>query len=284
MQFMQTIARQCGVWVVALAGLVGVVQAAPPAGMAMDVKGKVEQSVNGAALPVKLLDYIQPGSQITLDAQARLSLTLYAEKKLYQFQGPATVQVSVDGKLGQTDGAEPVVKPLAERTLAAAQQTAFIPGSTRMRSAMAPVVLMSPAKGSILTEGQPEFAWASAQAGPYSFRLIGADGATVWEKTVSGQSVTLPGDVKLQKGVIYKWQVSLEKGHGKSDRGQFLMAAPEDIQAVRAAAPAAGAPIEEQVLYAVDLRDAGYVQEARKVVQQIGKTRPDLADAILSAE
>lgn len=257
---------------------------AQPAGMAMDVRGKVEQSVNGIAASVKLLDYVQAGSDITLADKSSLSLTLYAEKKLFRFQGPAALQITADGVLKQSSGAEPEVKPLAERSLAASQQGSFIPGSTRMRSAMAPVVLTAPPKGSILTEGKPSFSWASAQPGPYAFRLIGANGETVWESSVTGQQVSLPGSVKLSAGTLYKWQVSLEKGHGKSDRGQFSVASQADISAVRAAAPATGAPIEEQVLYAVDLRDAGYIQEARKVVQQIGKTRPDLADAILSAE
>lgn len=272
-------------WVGALLALLAVpLQAGQPVGMAMDVQGKVEQSANGASQPVKLLDYVQAGSELTLGEKASLSLTVYAEKKLYRFEGPATVALSPEGQLSQSAGAAPTVKPLAERTLMASQQGSFIPGSTRMRSAMAPVVLMSPAKGSILTEGQPAFSWASAQPGPYTVRLLSAEGATVWESSVKGQSVTLPASVKLQPGVSYKWQVSLEKGHGKSDRGQFAVASADETKAVRAAAPASGAAVEDWVLYAVDLRDAGYVQEARQAVQVIAKTRPDLADAILSAE
>jgi hypothetical protein len=254
------------------------------AGMAMDVQGQVIQTVNGSNQPIKLLDYVQAGSAITVSDKASLSLTLYAEKKLYKFQGPSAFKITADGQFSQSSGTAPVVKPLAERTLVASQQGSFIPGSTRMRSAMAPVVLMSPAKGSIITEGQPDFSWASAQSGPYNFRLLGADGKTVWESVVQGQKVALPKEVKLQAGVNYKWQVSLEKGHGKSDRGQFSIADTGAVKSIRAAAPPAGAPIDELVLYAVDLRDAGYVQEARKVVHLIGDSRPDLADAILSAE
>lgn len=277
--FLRRVAATCLLWCGVTA-----VAVAQPAGMAMDVQGKVEQSVNGVAASMKLLDYVQVGSNITVADQSALSLTLYAEKKLYRFQGPAAITITAEGGLNQSSGAAPVVKPLAERSLAATQQGSFIPGSTRMRSAMAPVVLMAPPKGSILTEGQPSFSWASAQPGPYAFRLIDANGETVWENTVPAQQLSLPGSVKLKAGTVYKWQVLLEKGHGRSDRGQFSVASQEDIKAVRAAAPGAGAPMEEQVLYAVDLRDAGYIQEARKVVQQIGKTRPDLADAILSAE
>lgn len=262
---------------------ISMARAGQPAGMAMDIQGRAEQSVAGSKVPLKLLDYLQPGTTVHLDDKASVSVTVYAEKKLYRFQGPAEFEVTDAGQVKILSGAEPVVKPLGERVLSSEQQGSFIPGSTRMRSAMAPVVLLEPAKGGMLTE-QPRFLWASAQPGPYLFRLIGPDGQPVWEKSVKEKEISLPRDVTLKPGVQYKWQVALEKGHGKSERGQFALADAEQVKAVRAAAPGASAPLEEQVMYAIDLRDAGYLQEADKVVQKIRQTRPDMAEALLSSE
>lgn len=257
--------------------------AGQPAGMVMDIQGQAEQSVAGNKSSVKLLDYIQTGTSIELVDKASLSLTLYGEKKLYRFQGPGSFDITEAGQVKIVSGGEPSVKPLAERVLAANQQGSFIPGSTRMRSAMAPVVLLEPAKGGMLTES-PRFMWASAQQGPYLFKLIGPDGNPVWEKSVKDKEVILPGDVKLKPGLQYKWQVSLEKGHGKSERSQFALADPAQIKAVREGAPAASAPLEEQVMYAIDLRDAGFFAESDKMITIIRKTRPDMAEAILSSE
>lgn len=257
--------------------------AGSPAGMAMDIQGQAQQSTAGNKSPVKLLDYIQPGTSLELAEKSSLSLTLYNEKKLYRFQGPANFEITETGQVKLLSGSEPSIKPLGERVMAASQQGNFIPGSTRMRSAMAPVVLLAPAKGGMLTES-PRFMWASAQQGPYLFKLIGPEGKVVWEKSVAEKEISLPGDVKLQSGVQYKWQVSMEKGHGKSERSQFALADPAQVKALREGAPAASAPIEEQVMYAIDLRDNGFFEESEKVIGIIRKTRPDMAEAILSSE
>ncbi len=60
--------------------------AGSPAGMAMDIQGQAQQSTAGNKSPVKLLDYIQPGTSLELAEKSSLSLTLYNEKKLYRLK------------------------------------------------------------------------------------------------------------------------------------------------------------------------------------------------------
>jgi anti-sigma factor RsiW len=92
---------------------------------------------------------------------------------------------------------------------------------------IAPLAAVAPRDGSTQVGPQPRFTWRSASVNRYGFRLLAADGAPVWSHETSDTSVTLPPDVRLERGRSYFWRVdALATGIVASTRAQQFTVSP----------------------------------------------------------
>jgi hypothetical protein len=86
---------------------------------------------------------------------------------------------------------------------------------------------VAPANGSAGSEQHPTFTWRSADADRYSFRLLADDGMPVWVRETTDTVLTLPADVRLERGRSYFWRVdALSAGIVASTRAQRFTVSP----------------------------------------------------------
>ena len=92
---------------------------------------------------------------------------------------------------------------------------------------MPQLAAVAPANGSTGIADQPTFAWRRADADRYSFRLLAEDGVPVWSRETTDTMLTLPSDVRLERGRSYFWRVdALAAGIVASTRAQRFTVAP----------------------------------------------------------
>jgi hypothetical protein len=247
--------------------------AAAAAGMVLDLRGDAQ--ADGA--PLQLLGYIKSGQQIRLGKDSRLSLSHYGSKLVYQLSGPLQAQVDPKG-ITVSKGAPAQTRSLAEKLVLAAVDPRLSPAAVKMR-ALSDIALLAPANRALLSGPRPTFRWKAADGTSYRIQVDALDGRRVAEGSSSAGSWELPAGVSLVPGTGYRWTVSAAGADGTPVSGSaaFGIAADSEREAVLALRPAAGAAIEEWVLYAAILDGRRMDDEARAAWQEIAGRRPDLA-------
>lgn len=252
-------------------------------GMVVNVQGSGRLSVDGKSKALELLAYLEPRMQLELDAGSKASLSLYATRSLYQLTGPALVEVGADA-IVVLKGNAPLVKPLAQRLVLAAQSGNRVHGAVRMRNAGSKVALVIPENGTVLVKVPVVFHWEAAEVGPYDVTITAADAPETILATAQVRETTwkLPVGVQLKHGDTYRWTVSLampRDGGADSGTGQFSIVSEADAELLAGLQPATDAPIEEWVLYASTLQERGIRDEARVAWKFVAGQRPDLKKA-----
>lgn len=247
-------------------------------GMVLDVQGNGKMEVNGVSSKLQLLAYLQPKMQITLDAGAKASLSLYATRAVYQLTGPATVTVEKDGVVS-VQGQKAVVKPMAEKLVRAAETSNVIAGAVRMRQLPPRIVAVTPENNSLLMGSRPVFNWISAEAAEFDISIHDMDEKLIFSEKIRENNWQLPEKVKLEDGATYRWQVSYvsaKDGKTSTAKAEFKLASKAEIATLNDLKPADTAAVEEWVMYAAMLQGKRAFTEARQVWQLIAKQRPDL--------
>jgi hypothetical protein len=259
----------------------GVSAAAPAsAGLVLDVQGKGEIVQQGARGKLQLLDYLQPGATLTLDAGSKASISHYGAKMIYRLVGPVQVQVEAD-RLRHVSGTAPVTMSLAEKTVSAALNPNLGPAAYKMRE-LPQITVLSPASGGSILGTRPQFRWKSGEPVSYQIDLTELPGRQVARAKVDGQVWDLPPGVELVHGKSYRWTVSsIPEAGGKvrTANATFNLPARADAELLAALAPKADAPIDEWVMYASILKEWNMLDEARGAWRHIATQRPDLAPA-----
>ncbi|MFZ6743269.1 hypothetical protein ACO0LC_08600 [Undibacterium sp. JH2W] len=247
-------------------------------GMVLDVQGNGKMEVNGTSSKLQLLAYLQPKMQITLEAGARASLSLYATRAVYQLTGPATVVVEKDGVIN-LQGQKAVIKPMAEKLVRAAETSNVIAGAVRMRQLPPRILVVTPENNSLLLGTRPAFNWISAEAAEFDISIHDMDEKLILSEKIKENTWQLPEKVKLEEGATFRWQVSyVSAKDGKSNmaKAEFKLASKAEAASLNELKPQESAAMEEWVMYAAMLQSKRAFTEARQVWQLIARQRPDL--------
>ncbi len=256
----------------------GLARAEAALGMVLDVQGNGKMEVNGTTSKLQLLAYLQPKMQITLEAGAKTSLSLYATRSVYQLTGPATVTIEKDGVSSQ-QGQKAVVRPMAEKLVHAAETSNVIAGAVRMRQVPPRIVTVTPENNSLLLGKRPAFNWISAEAAEFEISISDMDEKLIVSEKTKENNWLLPEKIKLEEGVTYRWQVayvSAKDGKTYTARSEFKMASKAEANSLNELKPEDNAGVEDWVMYAAMLQSKRAFGEARLVWQQIARQRPDL--------
>jgi hypothetical protein len=263
-------------------------RAAGPAdvvGMVLDVQGSGEVEQKGrddkdSVGKLQLLGYVKAGAKIRLEAASKASVSHYGARLIYQLTGPAVVEVGADG-LKVVSGKPAVTKSLAEKIVQAAVNPNLGAAAFKMRALGQEIAMLSPSNRSKQVNPRPHFQWSAPEPGTFQVTVTELPDTVVQRASVDGMVWDLPAGVKLEPGKGYRWSVAGAGADGQQHgaMAEFSIATQAEADAVLALRPAAGAGIDEWVLYAAILRDRQMLDEARDVWRMIASQRPDLASA-----
>lgn len=249
-------------------------------GMVLDLQGNGEMVRQAESGKLQLLNYIKPGAQIRLEAGARLSVSHYTAKLIYQLTGPLQAQVEAD-KIKVVKGAPAQTKSLAEKLVVAALNPNMGPAAFKMRGSLQEISIVAPSNRTALLTTRPSFKWEADEPASYQLVLEEQPERPVLSARVDSPSWELPAGLALEYGKSYRWTVSYSAADGKlrSAGAAFSIASAAEAENLLALAPAAAAGIDEWVLYAAVLQDRRMLDDARAAWRLIAARRPDLAKA-----
>lgn len=249
-------------------------------GMVLDLQGPGELSYKGERTRLKLLDYLQPGAQLTLAAGSKASVSHYASKVIYRLAGPVQVEVEA-GAIRHLSGTAPQTSSIAEKTVTAALHPNLGPAAFKMR-AVPQVVVRAPANGGSVLGTRPVFRWDANETASFSIDLMELPDRPVAQGTVNVARWELPPKVELVHGKNYRWTVSYTSatdGKMRSAAATFSLPSKADADMLAALAPAADGGVDEWVLYATILKDWNLFDAAADAWTRIEARRPDLGHA-----
>ena len=252
---------------------------AAPAAMVTDLQGPSMLAKDKAKLG--LMAYVEPGTEILVEANARLTLT-YLTKPLEQtFSGPAKIVVHADkievlqGGAGQSRKLDPEKVSVARKFEPAARermtQATFV-----MRSASPKLELIGPAATKVATT-TPEFSWkALKDASGYKISLLDESGKLLGVHSVNVNTWTPRGKEALAPGKSYQWRVEATLASGQTDvaQAQFSVLDKAAAKEIAKHKPKAHAPFSERLLYAAQLENEGLKDEAASQWRALAAERP----------
>ncbi|MES2126105.1 MAG: hypothetical protein V4463_02445 [Pseudomonadota bacterium] len=249
-------------------------------GMVLDLQGAGEMLYQGHRSTLKLLDYLQPGAQLTLAAGTRASLSHYASKQIVRLVGPVQVELEVAG-LRHLSGNPMQAASLAEKTVTAALHPNLGPAAFKMR-ALPQIVVRAPANGGSVLDTRPLFRWDANETASFSIDVMELPERVVARGVATGAQWELPPALALTYGKRYRWTVSYlsaTDGKMRSAAATFSLPAQADAEMIAALAPATDAAVDEWVLYATILKDWNLLDAADAAWAKIAARRPDLGHA-----
>ena len=254
------------------------------AGMVLDVQGGAQLLENGNTGALKLLAYLKPNMQIKLAAGSKASVTLYANRSVYQLSGPALVEISKE-QIKVLQGESPKIKAMPEKLAIAAQANNDMPGAYRMRAIAPQVQLLKPQDRSVLFDTQPEFCWEAAEAPAatnYTFSLQTVENRVIAQGDTTSICWRLPEGRALNFGQSYRWSVSylsVPDNKRYQAEAKFSLPSQSEFDYVTTLRPVESAPIEDWVMYANMLQNKQMREAARLSWKFIFERRPDLQKA-----
>lgn len=245
-------------------------------GIILDLQGQV--SLNGGGRKLQLLSYLKAGEQVQLETGAKLSISLYANRSVYRFTGPAVLVAEKD-QIKALKGTAPEIKQVKEKLVAGADNGQLLTGAIRMRQLPPKIAVLMPENASILLCAPKELTWASAEKASYEVRIVDEDENLIAETRTEAATWALPSNLKWQVGRSYKWTVSFvsdRDGGRYLSSGEFKIADESTQLELQKMKPSEDAMIEDWVLYAAQLQAKSLFQEAREAWKKIAQVRPDL--------
>jgi hypothetical protein len=227
-----------------------------------------------------ILDEVSVDQRIKLEAGARMVLVYLKTGEEFDFRGPSLVQVK-DAQAEALSGAKPERRStrFGGGKAVRINPTNINQGAVLMRNLQGGAKLrLLNLVDTITLDEWPEFRWKGTQVGSLvRFELFDDKGKRLLEKEVGGESLVLPGTIRLRSGVRYRWLVT-----GKADNGQSISNSAHFSLAslnLRAEAenlrPGTNATLSEQVIYAAWLEQKELRDEARKYWRIAAGERPN---------
>ena len=227
-----------------------------------------------------LLDSLAEGEEIALVGDGTLVLVYPATSSEYRYRAPVRlrIQASAPALLAGNAGEQRTIGRAGATGLSALEGMNLGQAALVLRGAERPLEVLSPVDTMLIERTPPVFRWrTSLDAVQFRFVLTHESGRRVLETLVRGEQLTLPGEVTLEEGAWYEWQVEtrLASGEVYSDSADFSIAAAAERERLAALRPAAGAGVSEHVLYAAALEHAGAYARARDVWAALARAHPD---------
>ena len=250
---------------------------AAPVAMVTDLQGT--SSITTPKAKLALMAYIEAGTEIQVDAGAKLTLTYFARALEQTFSGPAKIRVQTDkvevlqGGAGQARKLDPDKVSAAKKFESAARDRMTV-ATFVMRSAPPRISLVGPVDTKVSTV-TPEFSWlASKDAGEFKLTLTDEQGQVLQQASVNGTSWK---PSPLAYGRSYSWRVESAAGTGQTVSAQARFGVLDQEVATRMAQqkPNQAAPFSERLLYAAQLENEGLKFEAVQLWRALAAERPE---------
>lgn len=256
--------------------------AAEAVAMVTDIKGAAALAAKGGPEKLALLAYLMPGSEIQVEAGARLVVTYFSRPQEFVFTGPAKVRINADGPKMLAGGAAEArslgqEKAGVAKKFTAMQREKLSQATFEMRGPKAGVRLLGPVETAVLST-TPEFIWFGPKnADEYHLTLTGEDGKVIHDVKTSQSVWQPPKTASLKRGAPYQWKVetALQSGETLSAGGKFTVLGEVKARKIIEAHPKPGAEFSERVLYAARLETEGLMYEAMAEWQTLLQERPD---------
>jgi hypothetical protein len=248
-------------------------------GIVLNIQGQASVLENAQSRKIQLLSYLKQNAQIQLEEGSKLSLSLYANRSVYRFVGPALIVIEKD-QIKSIKGAAPEIKLVKEKLVAGAASSQLLAGVIRMRQLPPKIAVLTPENGALLLSAPNELNWATMEKATVDIRIVDEDENLIIEAQSNVNSWALPAQLTWMPGKAYKWSVSFispRDGGRYMSSGEFRLADAQILADLAALKPSEEAMIEEWVLYAAYLQSKSLYQAARDVWKRIGQSRPDLA-------
>lgn len=254
----------------------------PSVGIVLDLQGQAKVLDQAQGRKLQLLSYLKQNEQVQLEQGAKLSVSLYSNRSVYRFVGPAVLVAEKD-QIRLIKGAAPEIKQVKEKLVVGAESGQLLTGAIRMRQLPPKIAVLTPENGAVLLEVPKDLNWASVEKANYEIRIVDEDENLIVEGQSASQTWPLPQGLQFAFGKAYKWNVSFisERDAARyTTSGEFRLADEATRIELSKLRPTDDAVIEEWVLYAAHLQSLGMFQEARAAWKRIGQTRPDLERSI----
>ncbi len=247
-------------------------------GIILDLQGQVKLVTQDQGRKLQLLSYLRQNEQVQLEEGSKLSISLYANRAVYRFVGPALIQADKD-QIKLIKGAAPEIKQIKEKLVAGTESGQLLTGAIRMRQLPPKIAVLTPENGALLLQAPMELNWAAVEKANYDIRIVDEDENLIFEAQTNTNTWAVPSQLKWRYGNAYKWSVSFiseRDGGSYTSSGEFRLADESVSAELAKLKPADDAVIEEWVLYAAHLQAKSLFQEVRETWKRIGKLRPDL--------
>ncbi|MFZ6800438.1 hypothetical protein [Undibacterium sp. Di24W] len=250
----------------------------PSVGIVLDLQGQVSVLNQAQGRKLQLLSYLKQNEQIQLEQGSKLSVSLYANRSVYRFVGPALIMAEKD-QIKLLKGAAPEVKQVKEKLVVGAESSQLLTGAIRMRQLPPKIAVLTPENGALLLHPPKDLNWAAVEKATYDIRIVDEDESLIIEAQSQSNSWVLPLHLKWVPGKAYKWSASFvsERDGGRyMASGEFRLIDTLSQMELGKLKPSEDAMIEEWVLYAAHLEAKSMFQEAREAWKKIAQSRPDL--------
>lgn len=245
-----------------------------------EVTGKAQIEGKGV---VTTLAEIADGQRVSVSAGAHVVAVDLTDGREFVLKGGGNYLVAPGGPKA-ADGKTVETKPLPVKNLPYVRDARIATNSVALaslvmrgiREANIPL-LLSPVRTVVMSKN-PTFRWQAVDgATAYRLVLMMLDDTVVWDASTRQTEMPLPGARQLVPGENYKWRVEAvgERGTLSDALARFSAGQPDAIERLEQLRPGADAPFGRRVLYAVALREAGAVAEAKEMWRVLSLEHPE---------
>ena len=251
---------------------------AAPFAMVTDLKGQAWANDGAQPKKLTLLGYIENPTEVTVDPNAKVAITYFANGVQYSFAGPARVALEsgapkvIDGKAGELKKVTP--EKSIGGGLSSDQWRRLQQATVVMRNVKSTFTVVGPDKTSVL-DRTPEYEWTQVE-GAKGYRLVvyGPDSDILQEVTTEQHS--LRPSLELESGKRYRWKVdALGVAKPVSASGAFSVADDATRDRMEEMKRTAGTELGARSFYATTLEAEGHGYDARAEWKALAKDYPN---------
>ena len=251
---------------------------AAPFAMVTDLKGQAWTKDGAQQKKLTLLGYIENPTEVTVDPNAKVAITYFANGVQYSFAGPARVSLE-SGAPKVIDGAAGELKKVTPEKsigggLSSDQWRRLQQATVVMRNVKSTFTVVGPDKTAVL-DREPEYEWTAA-SGAKGYRLVvyGPDNGIIHEATT--EQTSLKPSLELQSGKRYRWKVdALGVAKPVSANGAFTVADDAARERLGEMKRTAGSELGARSFYATTLEAEGHAYDARAEWKALAKEYPN---------
>ncbi len=229
---------------------------------------------------LRILGRVSPGAEISLSADARITLHFPASRTDYRFVGPNTINVSADAASGSDSPATIHHHGDIGITLDAGDSDLGAIAMRGLEVEPTKLEMLRPVDTTILLTRPIRFQWqVTAPFDEYQFSLENANGVQLYSRFTGDAGLDLPAEVTLSAGNHYRWSVTASAVDGRSAgaTAEFTTASTADEARFFRLAALNRGDVSNRVLYTLYLDALGLHLEAEAARQALEPVRPGIS-------